>query len=296
MNDISWEKFNIGKDFLYYALINTTPADLYGNLDGILEIPQEYIKEAHKYYFGYNLTGMPPEKEFENLLSLLPGNEFPQVTDNKIAKEEYNRMRFNKFQETNPKLRKMLEAQQQISLKFNKHILLEETSNVLKSLNPAVDLSKLHTFPFDKLRDIQDLIREQIYYVKHIADCQKIFIMVYWRNMPIGGVVIFYNPNYQDKYIYIQGITKYPIIFLIDTLYPEESKHIPKLNTILDPIIQLIGKELGAKYIYVNPVGRQGEFLEKYYNYRLNTNVIPPKPCSDMLDPSDDIISYYKPI
>ena len=308
MNYITWAKFNIGKDSLYYALVNTTPQDLYGQLDGIIQIPDEYIKEARKYYFGYNL----PELEFENLLSLIPHEKFPQVTDNKIAKEEYARMQFNEFKETNPRLRKILRVQRDLA---NKNLLIRETGNVLMSLNPNVDLSLL-SVPFsskliDQLQDIQDLIREQIYYVTNVngsfnETCEKIFVMVFWRDMPIGGVVIFYNSDYSvlfDKtrpdsngkhYIYIQGITKYPIIYLIDTLYPEYTSHLPKLNTILDPIIQQIGRELGASYIYVNPVGRQGEFLEKYYNYRSYQGQLPLKSCSDILDPADEVTSYYK--
>ena len=300
MDHITWTRFDVGKDSLYYALINTTPQDLYGQLDGIVQIPDEYIKEAHKYYFGYNLFTQSSKQEFENLLSLIPYEKFPQVTDNKIAKEEYARMRFNKFKETNPRLREILRLQRDLTDRRNKNVLIRETSNVLQSLNPNVDLSLLNTLP--DLHDIQDLIREQLYYVENAGKeaqlCQKIFIMVFWHDMPIGGVVIFYNPNYADSngdhYIYIQGITKYPVIYLIDTLYPEYTSHLPKLNTILDPIIQHIGRELGVSYIYVNPVGRQGEFLEKYYGYQLNQGQVPIKSCSDILDPTGELTSYFK--
>jgi hypothetical protein len=286
MNGITWSRFDIGKDSLYYALVNTTPQDLYGQLDGIVQIPEFCIKDAHKYYFGYNIF----EKEFENLLSLISGDEFPAVTDNKIAKEEYNRMRFNKFKETNPRLRKILRLQRDLADKHNKNILIQETSNLLESLNPNISFNdKLNS----QLQDIQDLIREQLYYVEHEAPCQKIFIMVFWRDMPIGGVVVFYNSDH-PHYIYIQGITKYPIIYLIDTFYPQYTSHLPKLNTILDPIIQQIARELGVSYIYVNPVGRQGEFLEKYYGYQLNQGPIPPKPCPDILDTAGEITSYFK--
>jgi len=83
-------------------------------------------------------------------------------------------------------------------------------------------------------------------------------------------------------------------MFLIDTLYPEYSSYLPKLNSILDPIIQKIGKELGAKYVYVNPIGRQGEFLEKYYDYHLNLQSSPMKSCHEIYDSFDNLNNYYK--
>ena len=299
MEDITWTRFDIGKDSLYYTLINTTPQDLYGHLDGIVEIPEVCIKKAHKYYFGYNLSDAP-EREFENLLSLIPNDNFSQVTDNKVAKEEYTRMKFKEFKETNPRLRQILRLERDLADRRNKNILIQETSNVLQSLNSNVDLSFLNTAFDDKLNthlfDIQNIIREQLYYVEHeTVSCQKIFVMVSWRDMPIGGVVIFYNSDADKKhYIYIQGITKYPVIYLIDTLYPQYTSHLPKLNTILDPIIQHIGRELGVSYIYVNPVGRQGEFLEKYYGYQINQGQVPIKSCPDIFEPAGEVTNYFK--
>jgi hypothetical protein len=77
---------------------------------------------------------------------------------------------------------------------------------------------------------------------------------------------------HNEQYIMIQAITKYPVITLFEETYPESRNLIPKLNTILDPVIQDVGRNFGAKYIYVDPIGRQGELLRKYYGYSKSLN------------------------
>jgi hypothetical protein len=297
--NITWKSFLIGKDDLYTALNNTTPNNLYNQLDYNTIIPKEYIDLAHEYYFGYNL---PVEDEFNNLLSMIPYSDYLPITENTNAKAEYYRLYQNKFTETNPDLRKIINEQKQLS-EFRSPLLRSTATKFLLSLNPNVDLSKLNN-PFnDKIKeglyDIRAIINEQREYLKYETDCTKIFVVVYLNKIPAGGVVIFYNPNYLDdhgsRYIYIQGIAKYPVIYLIETLYPEYTKNIPKLNTILDSIIKEIGINLGAEYVYVNPVGRQGEFLEKYYNYEINKNP-PVRSCNSIIKPLDESQNYFKKI
>lgn len=224
--NISWRKFIIGEDILFTSLLNTQPKNLYNQLDNNIMIPHKYINIAHQYYFGYNLSDI--NDEFTNLLSLIPRENFQSVTDNTITKEEYSRLYYNKFSEINPDLRKIINEQKSLINMRNSTptpLLISETAKFLLSIDPNVDLSRLNGVLNNNLRDIRDIINEQIGYLKYESDCQKIFIIVFLNNIPMGGVVIFYNPNYLDihgsHYIYIQGITKYPIIYLIDTLYPE---------------------------------------------------------------------------
>ena len=210
----------------------------------------------------------------------------------------------NKFSEIHPDLRQLIREQKLLANIRSESLLKSTTAKFLHSLDPNFNLSRLN-IPFDNkiksnLRDIESIINEQWSYLNYELDGMKIFIVVYLNDMPLGGIVIFYNPNYLDihesHYIYIQGITKYPVIYLIDTLYPEYTQDIPKLNSLLDPIIKQIGQELGVQYIYVNPVGRQGEFLEKYYNYKLNINQPPIKSCLSILDSLIESNNYFKQI
>lgn len=300
MNDISYEKFVVGKDDLFDSLQNITPKKLYNQLDYGTIIPDEYIKRAHLYYFGYNLNNL--EDEFHNLLSLIPyETDIQPITDNSKAKEEYHRLNDIKFSETNPGLKKIIK--EQLLLAKPNEFLINKIKEFLLSIDENADLSKLNK-PFDikirnALREIEDRIRSQKSVLdKQYDDCQNIFVLVYYKNLPIGGIVIFYNMDYRDDnevpYIYIQEITKYPVIYIMDILYPEYTSHIPKLNSVLDPIIEDIGRELQAEYIYVNPIGKQGDILEKYYGYKIN-NKKAPKTCNNMaLTPGYN--NYYKKI
>lgn len=121
------------------------------------------------------------------------------------------------------------------------------------------------------------------------SECQKLFVLVRYLGVPYGGIFIFYNENTPES-IVIQAITKYSISTVTSVYLDIPSK----LNTILDPIINDIGKQLNAKYIYVNPIGKQGQILERYYGYH-PTNVM-PQPYPSLAQTMGSQQVYYKEI
>lgn len=296
--NISYDKIIIGEGIPYRALQNTLQMNLYDELNNNVMIPEEYIRDSHNFYFGYNLENS--DDEFTNLLSLVPTWDYQPITDNTIAKSKYEQVFIGQYPKNNIDLERLIKEQSVLANIRSRPLLVSATSKFLLSLDPNADLSRLDN-AFDEktvriIKDVKEIVDEQLHYIDYEFNCEKIFIVVYLNSMPMGGIVIFYNPDYIDDhgshYIYIQGITKYPVISLIDHLYPEYS--IPKLNTILDPIINKIGIDLGAEYVYVKPIGKQGNILQKYYGYNLYLNPSPLKSCKSIHDPWGEHKIYVK--
>ena len=160
--NITWQSFNIGQDDLFTALYITRPNGLYDQLDFDIKIPDKYIDLAHHYYFGYNLPDI--NDQFLNLLSLIPGGQFSPITDNTTAKDEYFRLYQDKFIETNPDLKKIINEQKQLAHPGSQ-LLRSETTKFLLSLDPNADLLKLKSPFSEQVKNgvwiINNLIREQ---------------------------------------------------------------------------------------------------------------------------------------
>lgn len=122
---------------------------------------------------------------------------------------------------------------------------------------------------------------EYIYLVEPEEKCKIWFIVasidVIPRRAPIlyGGVMVFWNPDTPDN-LMMQGISKFFLPALYAHLYPEEDAELPRLNSLLIPAVEALARELGARRIYVVPIGKQGSILERYYGFQKTNNVIYP--------------------
>lgn len=119
----------------------------------------------------------------------------------------------------------------------------------------------------NSLKDAIVIIGEQMSYLESIKTiCDIFFIEAKLNEHLYGSIFVFYHKDWPDR-IMIQGITKYITSLLFVILFPEFNKELPKLNSLLDPVIESLARRLGAKYIYVRPIGKQGAILEKHYGY-----------------------------
>jgi hypothetical protein len=89
----------------------------------------------------------------------------------------------------------------------------------------------------------------------------------------LGSILVYYNvfkPMMSDgrKGLVVQDIVKYPIPYLTQLLFPQYGPYIPKLNNIVEPPINAIADELDLDYIFVRPIGSQGNTLTKHYGYK----------------------------
>lgn len=89
----------------------------------------------------------------------------------------------------------------------------------------------------------------------------------------------------------IQGITKFLVPSLIALFYPEKEARLPRLNSILAPAIETVARSVGAKQIYVAPIGNQGNILVKHYGYHKTTNII--YPCKLIMGSNKDTGGFY---
>ena len=109
-----------------------------------------------------------------------------------------------------------------------------------------------------------------------IEGCETYFIEAHLNGHLYGGIFAFYHGDYPDR-IMIQGIVKYVTPTLFELLFPKHQKELVKLNSILAAPIETLARRLGAKYIYVRPIGKQGSILERFYGYkRTNDEYYPP--------------------
>lgn len=260
---ISYNKYSICNDKILAALLATKPQKLYDHIDHNILILEEHINTAHLYHYGFNLVNT--EDELDNLIELAQESKYQNL-------------------DIDHKLRNIITSQ----LNLFRTNIKDEAIKALQ--NYDVDLTNL-TINYSELMAIKQIILEQRSYLNCDPDCQKIFVIVYMDDIPYGGIVIFFNNKLKDlhgsKYIWIQAITKYPIAAIISSLV-----NLPKLNDVLDPIIGKIGRELGADYVYVDPIFKQGLILEKYYGYRSDLNNVLP-PCANIAKNVHSKV-YYK--
>jgi len=95
--------------------------------------------------------------------------------------------------------------------------------------------------------------------------CQIWLVESYVNKNRFGGVFVFYNQQ-KKNYIVFQGIAKYIIPTIAHALYPD--CQVNKLNSLLDEGIQSIARLKNCKRIYVKPLDKQMDILEKYYGYK----------------------------
>ena len=81
----------------------------------------------------------------------------------------------------------------------------------------------------------------------------------------MGGIIAFLNSSF--SYMVVQEITKYSLL-VVSQLFFSTYIHAPKLNSVLLPIIENLGKENGYNIVVVVPVGKQGELLKQYYGFK----------------------------
>lgn len=147
------------------------------------------------------------------------------------------------------------------------------------------------------------VLTEQSYYLNFEEsefNCNVYFLQVYMNGCYSGGVFAFWNPIRSDV-LFIQGICKSLQLHIFGLLYPEITKSIPKLNSLLDISLQSLARELGADKIQVMPIGQQKEYLKKYYGYKFVSGIYYP---SKMIVGYDNIFpasrenlkGYQKPL
>lgn len=83
---------------------------------------------------------------------------------------------------------------------------------------------------------------------------------------PYGGVFAFQNKNNPNDLL-IQGISKFPIIYIFGLLRPDVATLLPKLNSLLIPVVETLARNVRAKRIIVNPYPNQASILEKHYGF-----------------------------
>ena len=113
------------------------------------------------------------------------------------------------------------------------------------------------------------LLEEQLFYIRNQSkDCDVYCISVWMNAYYFGGVFVFYNPK-QPNFIIVQGILKSLTLLISEHVYPNVIKtaNLRNLNSIVQPQIQNLALKLGVRYIYVSPINKQADILEKYYGY-----------------------------
>lgn len=120
------------------------------------------------------------------------------------------------------------------------------------------------------LLNIRNLLSEQLGYIYNSTEekdkCGVSFICSRINGIPYGGIFMFWDEE-DPSYVVIQGICKFITPSLISLLDQENSKKLPRLNDLLNPVIEQTARTIGAKIIYVAPIGKQGKILEKYFGY-----------------------------
>lgn len=98
-------------------------------------------------------------------------------------------------------------------------------------------------------------------------DCDVWLIITTINNQPYGAVFAFKSMDEQDKNLMIQGISKFMVPGIFSLLQPKYNKLLPRLNSILIPEVENLAKYLRMDRIVVDPIGKQGNILEKYYGF-----------------------------
>ena len=95
-------------------------------------------------------------------------------------------------------------------------------------------------------------------------DCKIWIIAAKINDIPFGAVFAFLN---NSEELMIQGISKFIIPSLLSLIEPKLAQKLPKLNNLLLPSVETLARMYNLKLIVVNPVGKQGAILQKYYGF-----------------------------
>lgn len=115
------------------------------------------------------------------------------------------------------------------------------------------------------LISVRSILPEWWRYLYDASDCSIWLIESSINEHRLGGVFVFYN-NKKGDYFVFQAITKYIVPTIASNLYPK--CQVQKLNTLLDTAIYSLAKLKKVKRIYVKPLDKQMNMLEKYYGYK----------------------------
>jgi hypothetical protein len=183
------------------------------------------------------------------------------------------------------------------------HLLSDELKEEYGLEFSTQELNNMRHAYIREMQSITSLVNEQKEYAETKSDCMKWFILAMYANKPLGGIFVFYNPKTQghipeSSYIMIQAITKYTIPLFLSLIDGNYKNKLPKVNNILEPAIEYLAKSLNVDYIYVHPVGMQGELLQKYYGYKpLPNNYHLQRPCTEIYEVGEEFTNkYYKPV
>ena len=104
------------------------------------------------------------------------------------------------------------------------------------------------------------------------GSCRIFLVEALFGSILYGSVFAFYNSERkiglpEHEGLMIEGITKFPIPTITQILFPELTKDIPKLNSLLIPRVEEIVESLGIRTVYVIPLLRQQRILLKYYGF-----------------------------
>lgn len=126
---------------------------------------------------------------------------------------------------------------------------------------------------------VVDILKSEIKWVNELNGdgCEKWAVVSTLGRCYYGSVIVFNNKNSSmgsigKEGLSIQEINKSIPALIINILYPEIGRNMPKLNTILEDGIVGVANFLGLKYIYVKPYINQAKILKKYYGYEKINN------------------------
>jgi len=144
------------------------------------------------------------------------------------------------------------------------------------------------------------LLIEQLDYLYTIDDFKKngcnVWVISAEANNRLYGSVLAFHKSGSD--ILIQGISRATIPTLCEIFVPGSLQILPRLNSLLLPTIESIGRSVGASKVVVAPIGNQGKILVKHYGFKLDRKI--KYPCkgirgeSMVLDNPDRFLTYSK--
>jgi hypothetical protein len=156
----------------------------------------------------------------------------------------------------------------------------------------------------EKVRDILDDVRIvlniQMEMISESDPCDMWRIKVYHNEILYGSILVFYKKGQEghtpgSRYIMIQDICKFPIPLLVQLVFPEYGKYMPKLNSLLMEPISTIARDLNANYIYVHPLPDQAKQLERFYGFQ-KTTFRWERPCLGIAVTPENLPRYYKEV
>lgn len=160
--------------------------------------------------------------------------------------------------------------------------IIGETMSISQLYKEAIE--REDTVVIESLLASRNILSEQSLYLEYELekepDCSIWFITSQLSGCDYGGIFAFWNKKKPDI-LFIQGIAKYLATAFTSIFLPEFSKKIPSLNTVLQPPIESLARQLGADKIIVAPVGKQGEILRKHFGYRRVDHVY--YPCQEIV-------------